>query len=131
MSISALNHYNISAPASLLEQVRDFYCNVMGLHCGPRPAFRSKGYWLYADNHDVIHLTETTVQADSPGNEPKTTGYFNHIAFTCNNLEETMKHLDALRINYQKYSIQDLNQVQLFFTDPAGISVELNFTNGR
>jgi len=47
-TVTALNHINLRAPDALLATLRDFYCEVVGLREGPRPAFGSRGWWLYA-----------------------------------------------------------------------------------
>ena len=39
MSVVGLNHFNISAPAELIEEVRDFYVEVLGLTVGDWPNF--------------------------------------------------------------------------------------------
>ena len=59
MTVVGFNHYNLRAPRELLEQLRSFYCDVVGLRVGPRPSFASFGYWLYAGEQDILHLTET------------------------------------------------------------------------
>jgi hypothetical protein len=42
-----LDHINVCAPPTLLEQVKAFYEEVLGLADGFRPTFSSNGYWLY------------------------------------------------------------------------------------
>ena len=54
-----IDHISIAAPLELLEQVREFYCNILELEVGPRPDFGIAGYWLYGDNHPLIHLIES------------------------------------------------------------------------
>lgn len=46
MYTAGLNHFNITAPGELLEKVRDFYVEVLGLIVGERPGFRRNGFWL-------------------------------------------------------------------------------------
>ncbi|MCU6432884.1 VOC family protein [Undibacterium sp. Jales W-56] len=126
--ISAINHINIKAPSELLERVRDFYCSVLGLHTGHRPAFQSQGYWLYAGDSSIIHLSEATALPVSDANTIATTGYLNHIAFTCQDLVQTKAQLELFGISYTVNTVPETQQVQLFLTDPAGIGVELNFS---
>jgi len=52
-----IDHINIKAPPALLEEVRDFYCEVLGLQEGARPEFASKGYWLYSAAGPIVHLS--------------------------------------------------------------------------
>ena len=48
MSTTGINHFNLRAPRPLLEELREFYCAVVGLAQGARPAFLRFGYFLYA-----------------------------------------------------------------------------------
>ena len=41
----------------LIEALRRFYTEVIGLQVGPRPPFDSPGHWLYAGPVDLLHLT--------------------------------------------------------------------------
>ena len=43
MSITGLSQYNLRAPRELLESLRAFYCDVIGLSMEKRPPFRSFG----------------------------------------------------------------------------------------
>ena len=58
MSILSFSHYNLRAPRELLDTLCSFYTEVVGLRVGERPLFISFGYWLYAGQKDVLHLTE-------------------------------------------------------------------------
>ena len=58
-----LDHINIRAPRDLIEQVKDFYGELLGMVEGPRPDFDSEGYWLYAGEKALIHLS---VSPDGP-----------------------------------------------------------------
>ena len=58
-------------------------------------------------------------------------GAFNHLAFACDDLAATRARLDAMRIPYEVDVVDALAQVQLFLTDPAGLGVELTFTEPR
>ena len=48
MSTIGFNHYNLRAPRELMDERKDFYCEMVGLAQGHRPSFESFGYWLYA-----------------------------------------------------------------------------------
>ncbi len=54
-----LHHINIKAPRELLQQERDFFCVVLGLHEGIRPDFSIRVYWLYAGDKAIVHLSES------------------------------------------------------------------------
>jgi extradiol dioxygenase family protein len=124
--VRGLAHANIRAPATMIERLRRFYIDVVGLREGPRPAFRSgsRGHWLYAGETDVLHLTIA-----GPGDaSPVSTGHFNHLAFACTDLAGTRTRLEAAGLAFEIDEVDELGQVQLFLTDPCGLDVELNFS---
>ena len=126
MHISGFSHYNLRAPRELLDVLRDFYTEVVGLAEGGRPPFKSFGYWLYVGDQDVLHLTEATQGEDRPI-QPRTT--FDHAAFNCTGRRGFADALTKRGINYEVDEVPETGQVQLFFKDPAGNGVELNFTH--
>ena len=54
--ILSINHIQLVAEKDLVIQLKDFYCNVVGLTEGFRPAFERFGFWLYIGDKDVLHL---------------------------------------------------------------------------
>jgi glyoxylase I family protein len=123
MAVTGFNHYNLRAQRDLLDRLRAFYCDVVGLVPGTRPAFRSFGYWLYAGNQDVLHLSE------APPEEIRATDVlttFDHVAFTCTDAAEMQAKLAAHGVEYRVTKVAQTGIVQIFFRDPAGNGVELN-----
>jgi catechol-2,3-dioxygenase len=124
MPVSRLDHYNLRAGRDLLDALRTFYVTVVGLEAGERPPLNSFGYWLYAGSEAVLHLSEA-----SPG-ELRTShvrGTFDHVAFACTDLPGFEARLSTLGIVYRRGQVPRTGQIQLFFSDPAGNGVELNF----
>ncbi len=119
-----LNHYNLRAPRPLMEQLRRFYCDVVGLMPGERPPFASFGYWLYAGDQPVLHLSET--RAGDPA-VPAGASTFDHAAFSCCGRAEFERKLEQSGIAFTTARVPGTTQVQLFIKDPAGNGVELNF----
>lgn len=126
MNTVSLNHFNITAPYELLEKVRDFYVAVLGLTVGERPGFRRRGFWLYAGQEPIVHLTACD-EADTRSNGEPVLSFFDHIAFSCKGLSGTIERLQQLNVSYRMSDVPSLGQVQLFIRDPAGVGVELNF----
>jgi catechol 2,3-dioxygenase-like lactoylglutathione lyase family enzyme len=124
LSIQGFNHYNLRAPRPLLDELRDFYCDIVGFYEGERPAFRSFGYWLYAGGRDVLHLSEC-----SPGEQRAVhvATTFDHVAFTCTDFVGTRARLETLGIAFGQREVAATGIRQLFFKDPAGNGVEFNF----
>ena len=119
-----LHHINIRGPRELLEQEKDFFCSVLGLREGNRPDFTSNGYWLYANDKPIVHLTES---AKHFRNEKQ--GYFDHAAFDSSNLEELVRLLKTRALDYSVVYIQEINTSQVFLKSPSGTGIEINFEN--
>lgn len=119
-----LNHINIAAPYQLLESVRDFYCAVLGLEVGFRPEFPQRGFWLYAAEKPLVHLTEREVAGQGAER-----GYLDHVAFQASGLHIMIDRLVANNVDYRSSFLSDFNMTQLFFKDPAGTGLEVNFPN--
>ena len=123
MTTLALDHYNLAAPRKLLEQLRIFYTETIVLTEGYRPPFESFGYWLYAGDKAVLHLSESSAEGAEPSGETT----FNHAAFSCTGLQEFRERLAESGIEYRTARVPELDRIQLFFDDPAGNGVELSF----
>jgi len=117
-----LDHINITAPAGLLEEVRDFYRDALGLAEGFRPTFSRPGYWLYAGDRPVVHLIESATGKAQDG-----VAALDHVAFRSSGAEKMKKTLDSLGVEYEEILVSDIRLRQLFVSDPAGTRVEINF----
>ncbi len=121
--ILSINHIQLVAEKDLVIQLRDFYCNVVGLTEGSRPPFERFGFWLYIGDKDVLHLI-TPKEGD--GRSPQKSS-FDHIAFKTDNYEDVLKKLASLHIPFEEKPIPGMSAHQIFLYDPAGNRVELNF----
>lgn len=124
MPITDLNHYNLRGSMAQLERLRDWYRDTVGLTVGERPAFRFRGFWLYANGRPILHLSEENAGEDhsAPG-----AGTFDHVAFTCEGFAAMRDHLDRLGASYRLADVPLTRTRQIFLRDPAGNGVELNF----
>jgi catechol 2,3-dioxygenase-like lactoylglutathione lyase family enzyme len=126
LPVIALDHFNIRVAKSFLERVRLFYTDVLGLNEGARPPFLTIGHWLYAGDHPVLHLSvlkETDQQQDLGATT------LDHIAFSCVDFDAMRNKLDSFGIGYRVAEVPVLMQRQIFFHDPMGNGVELNFAS--
>ncbi|QJR80806.1 diguanylate cyclase [Alteromonas pelagimontana] len=121
MGIEAIDHYNIQAPWNALLQTRSFYIDIVGLREGFRPEFRHRGFWLYAHKLPLLHLSEGTEVMREPRSS------IDHVAFKCTGLQEIVTRLNDKKIRFRQQGIAQLQQTQLFFRDPLGNGIELNF----
>ena len=119
MRVRKIDHYNIAAPLPVIEECRRFYTAVLGLTEGHRPPFRSTGFWLYADDHPLLHLVVTA--KERAGALP------DHVAFACEDYDSAVATLRRNGVAFEEDDVPVTDQRQIFLTDPAGVHIELNF----
>lgn len=125
MGVIGFNHYNLRAPRELMEQLRAFYCDVVGLTQGQRPPFDNFGYWLYAGDQCVLHLSEARPNEVRHTHVATT---LDHVAFTCIARPQMEARLKQRNIPFKTGQVPAMDITQLFFKDPAGNGIELSFT---
>ena len=124
--ICGINHYNLRAAPEIIEKLKNFYIEIVGLKLGHRPPFKNGGYWLYANDKDVLHLS---FSKNDITNELHVSSTFDHMAFTA---ENEMDHINVLKENNIDYIVREVPEIgtrQIFFKDPAGNGIELIFSN--
>ncbi len=126
MTVCGIDHFNITASRELLEQVRAFYCDVIGLVVGDRPPFDSAGYWLYAGDRAVLHLSLADADEQLATNVATT---LNHIALACTGRAEMERKLAESGVRFRTARVPATSVVQLFLKDPAGNGIELSFAD--
>jgi catechol 2,3-dioxygenase-like lactoylglutathione lyase family enzyme len=104
-----------------LAESRAFY-ERLGLQVGPRPDFPIAGLWLYAEGHAVLHIVEV-------GSLPSPTrGVLDHMAFYGDDIVATLELLQRERIAYTLIRApRPWGTWQVFFEDPSGAEVEIDF----
>ncbi|MCC6533731.1 MAG: VOC family protein [Burkholderiales bacterium] len=119
MPISAINHYNVMV--SDLERSVEFYAEVLGLDPGDRPPFSTHGAWLYLGEQPILHLS-TSRKATSQKSDA-----FDHIAFTASDVAAFRAKLAQRGVKFDEFAVPDRELHQLFFRDPDGVEIELQF----
>ena len=120
----AFAHYNLRGERALLDELCRFYCDVVGLHVGPRPSFADFGYWLYAGERDVLHLSQLR---EGETREAGVRSTFDHAAFACSGRALAEARLRRHGVDFRVAEVPGMGLAQLFFNDPAGNGVELSF----
>jgi len=136
MPITRLGHYSVRT--ARLEASVQFYARVLGLREGFRPSFDFPGAWLYsgADESDfgVVHLIG--VDASNPKGlvdylgdkaEATGTGTLDHLAFIATNVKDFRACLEREGVTYRERTVPGLRLHQVFFEDPSGVTIEMNF----
>ncbi len=124
MPAQSLNHFTIQVRD--LEATKDFYTEIVGLTVGDRPPLGFPGYWLYCGGVPTVHLIYNR-KGDKPIEGTPETGRLDHIAFASIGLKAMRAKLEQHRIKYDERVLPRLNMTQLFYLDPDGIAIEMNF----
>lgn len=124
MKVLGINHINIVLTEQQLNETIAFYGQVLGLTPGYRAKSTRNGAWLYSQYNPValIHLSVIGTDEDVSGEN-----HFHHVAFTCTDVNAMIKKLTELAVPYRLEQRNAPEMTQLFFVDPVGIRIELNF----
>ena len=122
MPIEGMNHFNVLTDD--VDATRKFYCGILGLVEGDRPAFSFDGLWLYAGGRPILHVTATKLPRERAG-------VIDHIAFTSTDLLGTLTRLEEHGITYSLTKQVTTELWQVFFHDPMGAKVELDFAGSE
>lgn len=118
--IQRMDHFTVVTDQ--LEATRAFYVDLLQLDVGFRPEFPVPGFWLYANNHAVLHIIEVKAMP-----EPRR-GAIDHIAFWAQDLKATLARLKEANVDVRIIRApRPVSTWQVFFDDPNGVEVELDF----
>lgn len=124
MGLHHLDHYTIEAAD--MAATKAFYCGLLGLTEGHRPALPFPGAWLYCENGlPTVHVIGS--EPGAAARTPSPPGLFHHISFACTGAEEIRSRLEAAKVEFKVVVLPGFGNTQFFMRDPNGISVELNF----
>ena len=134
MPLHHIEHFLVAADD--IDATRDWYTRVLGLASGPHPEFGFPVHWMYIGDTDVVHIgpsakVATDAQRVYLGRTSQDsgsgTGAIDHIAFRATGLRETLAHLRAQGVPWTQRRANGQALIQLFFHDPNGVKIELNF----
>ncbi len=104
------------------DKTQAFYEKI-GLSVGPRPPdLGGVGLWLYMGDKPILHvITKAELPDDAAG-------MLDHMAFRATGLDRALAMLKQHKIEWRMRRLNDPFGVwQLFFKDPFGANVELDF----
>ena len=126
--IESLDHFFVYSTDLTL--TKNFYCEVLGLEDGPRPAFDFSGYWFYLNGQPVVHVGTKEFSsgfASRDQDRDDNTGAVDHIAFRCKGISDFISRFRQYGQSFKTNEIPDFDLKQLFVKDPNGVTIELNF----
>lgn len=121
MKVARMDHFTVVTDR--LEATLDFYTGVLGFTSGPRPDFGVPGYWFYIADHPVLHIVGVEQM-------PRTRrGALDHMAYWAEGLQEAVQRLKDRGVAFRIIRVpRPYSTWQLFFDDPNGAEVELDFS---
>jgi catechol 2,3-dioxygenase-like lactoylglutathione lyase family enzyme len=125
MPATKLDHINIRTTQP--EATRDFFVDVVGLRDGERPPFNFGGYWLYAGEQAVIHLTDARDTGAHGLAEGRAGAAIDHVSFRMTGYAALRSLLKERKIPSETRIVPRNGDVQVFIDDPNGVTVELTF----
>src|ERR1700682_2291216 len=134
MALSHIEHFLVAADD--IDATRDWYARVLGMASGPHPDFGFPVHWMYLGDVDVVHIgpsakAASEMQKNYLGRTSQDTGAgtgaIDHIAFRATGLRAMLEHLRAQGVPFSQRRANGQALFQLFFHDPNGIKIELNY----
>lgn len=119
MAVSGMNHFTILTDD--VPRTVAFYARFLGLRDGPRPSLGFPGAWLYAGEEAILHVVGGRQK------DELTRGVIDHMAFTARGLSDTLALLAAHDVEHVCRQQVGTRLWQVFFFDPNGARVELDF----
>jgi catechol 2,3-dioxygenase-like lactoylglutathione lyase family enzyme len=138
MPLSHIEHLLIAADD--IDATRDWYARVLGMSSGPHPDFGFPVHWMYLGGVDVVHIGPSAKMANAIQKQylgrtsqgaGQGTGAIDHIAFRATGLRQMLEHLRKEQIAFTQRRANGQALFQLFFYDPNGIKIELNYDAGE
>ncbi len=122
MALIRFDHVNIRT--ANLAVMTEFYCTVLGLRVGPRPAFPFGGAWLYCADQAVIHLVEVAA-APTPSGALR----LEHFAFSADGFEDFVATLTQANVEHRISKLLGTETRQVNLHDPDGNRVHFDFAD--
>jgi len=125
MPATKLDHVNIRTKQP--EATRDFFVDVVGVRDGERPPFNFGGYWMYAGDQAVIHITDARDANANGLAQGRGGAAVDHVSFRMTGYAALRSLLKERKIASQTRIVPRNGDVQVFIDDPNGVTVELTF----
>jgi catechol 2,3-dioxygenase-like lactoylglutathione lyase family enzyme len=118
-AVQGMEHFTVLAED--LDATREFYGAILGLEEGYRPPLGFPGAWLYVGGRAILHVIAGRALPASRA------GVLDHMAFAARGLPDVLAKLESRGVKYDLRRQVETRGWQLFFHDPNGAKVELDF----
>lgn len=130
MKINALDHVNIITDD--LHGTARFFVELFGLDVRdpPAPLKPDLAQWLYDDaGRAIFHINATVMQQAFARPTPagRVTGAIHHVALNCSGHDGFVRRLEERGIEFKLNELDSIGLRQIFFHEPNGVLLELNF----
>ena len=108
-----------------LQEMVEWYQDILSLHQGPRPDFSFPGAWMYAGEVALVHM----IGIDGPpgiGSEAELK--LEHFAFTATGIEKFEAALREKEITYRRADLEAIGVTQINLWDPDGNHIHIDFS---
>ena len=113
---------HVTVRSADFDRTQRFYCDLLGLRNGPRPAIPVPGRWFYLGDDAVLHVLPR-LQDSAVGKA----GAVDHFALNAQDLPAYERRFRAAGQPFECKRLADTDLWKLFLTDPDGARVELCF----
>lgn len=117
---------HVTVHSADFEQSERFYCDLLGLRIGPRPAIPVPGRWFYLGDEAVVHVLPRPAAA-MPEGRHGAEGVIDHFALNAEDRPAVEQRLRAAGLAFESRRLADSDRWQIFLRDPDGVRVELCF----
>lgn len=113
---------HVTVRSADFDRTEQFYCGLLGMHRGPRPAIRQPGRWFYVGGEAVLYVLPR-----QGGASASAAGTIDHFALNAAGRPAFERRLQAAGVPFESRRLADSDIWQVFLTDPDGARVELSF----
>ncbi len=123
MPIQSLDHVNLRT--ARLQEMIDWYAQVLDMPPGKRPDFGFPGAWLYANGQAMVHLVG--ISRELKALEPK----LEHFAFGARDMQAFIARLNDHGVAHSIDPVPGFPVVQVNLHDPDGNHIHVDFDTGE
>ncbi len=120
MTLKAFDHVNVRT--TRLEDMVEWYGNILGLRPGKRPDFNFPGAWLYLNDTAVVHLVGVQKEPLIGANPA-----LEHFAFRAEGLDEFVDKLKRRGIDHTVDPVPGVPILQVNLRDFDGNHIHVDF----